>query len=161
MLLAEKVRLPKEVQVMTIERWNPFRDLERVQNWFNRWQDDDFFDGRFWPARFELPVDVVETEKGYELKASAPGYKPEEIQVEVKDNLVTIRGEMKEQEKEEKKDNYIYRERKSGSFFRQVRLPYAVDDTKVEANLTDGVLKLELPKTTEPATTRIPVKNSH
>ena len=146
---------------MTIERWNPFRDIERVQNWLNRWQDDDFFDSRSWLTRFDVPIDVLETEKGYELKASAPGYKPEEIQVDVKDNLVTIRGEMKEQEKEEKKDNYIYRERKSGSFFRQVRLPYAVDGSKVEAHLVDGVLKLDLPKTTEPAATRIPVKNSH
>jgi HSP20 family protein len=153
----------KEVQDMTIERWSPIRDIERVQNWLNRWQDEAF-DSRVWPFRFdnfELPIDVVETEKSYELKASAPGYKPEEIQVEVKDNLVTIRGEMKEQEKEEKKDNYIYRERKSGSFFRQVRLPGAVDATNVEAHLVDGVLKLDLPKSTEPSMTRIPVKNSH
>jgi HSP20 family protein len=146
---------------MTIERWNPFREIERVQNWLSRWPDEEYFEGRLWPTKFELPIDVVETEKGYELKASTPGYKPEEIQVEVKDNLVTIRGEMKEQEKEEKKDNYIYRERRSGSFYRQIRLPYAVDSPKVEAQLVDGVLKLDLPKTTEPAMTKIPIKNSH
>lgn len=142
---------------MTIERWNPFRDVEL---WLNRWQEPDF-ESRLWPMRFDIPVDVIETEKGYELKASVPGYKPEEVQVEVKDNLVTIRGEMKEQEKEEKKDNYIYRERKSGSFYRQIRLPYTVDSPKVEAQLVDGVLKLDLPRSTEPAMTRIPVKNSH
>lgn len=150
---------------MTMERWNPIRELDRMQHWLNRWQDETF-DNRPWPFRFEgmnmeLPIDVVETDTSYVLKASAPGYKPEEIQVDVKDNLVTIRGEMKEQETEEKKDNYIYRERKSGSFFRQVRLPNMVDPKKVEANLVDGILKLELPKTTEPAMTRIPVKNSH
>lgn len=147
---------------MTVERWNPMRDLDRVQNWLNRWQEEAF-DNRFWPFRFEgleLPVDVIETEKGYELKASAPGYKPEEIQVDVKDNLVTIRGEMKTQETEEKKDNYIYRERRSGSFFRQIRLPVDVDSTKVEAQLVDGVLKLDLPKSPAPATTRVQVKTN-
>ena len=148
---------------MTVERWNPMRDLDRIQNWLNRWQEDAF-DNRVWPFRFEgmeLPVDVIETETGYELKASAPGYKPEEIQVDVKDNLVTIRGEMKPQETEEKKDNYIYRERRSGSFFRQIRLPGEVDSGKVEAHLADGILKLDLPKSAAPAATRVPVKNSH
>ncbi len=75
--------------------------------------------------------------------------------------LVTIGGKMKAQEKEEKKDNYIYRERKSGAFFRQVRLPVAVDGTNVEAYLVDGGLKRDLTKTTESTTTWILVKNSH
>ena len=75
--------------------------------------------------------------------------------------LVTIGGKMKEQEKEEEKDNYIYRGRKSGPFFRQVRLPVAIDGTNVEAHRVDGGLKRDLPKTTGLATTRILVKNSH
>ena len=147
---------------MTIERWSPTRDFNRMQSLLDHWQDE-MFGGQLWPTRFEsfeLPVDVVEGDKGFDLKASVPGYKPEEIQLEVKGDLVTIRGQMKEQEKEEKKGNYIYRERKSGSFFRQVRLPAPVDETKVEAHLNEGVLKLSLPKTTEATATRIQVKNS-
>lgn len=146
----------------SIERWSPFRDLSSN---FDRM--DRFFDQFFAPSGFISPrtgnfapeVDLKETEKGYELQASVAGFKPEEITVDIHQDLVTIRGEKKE-EHEEKKDNYLYQERRVGSFYRQVRLPLPVESGKSEAILKDGVLTLTLPKTGQTTVQRLPVKGA-
>jgi len=146
---------------MSIERWNPMREFDRMQHWMRRWFDDDMESMAFPTFRFEgtgIAVDVMETEKGYELSAAVPGYKPEEIQIDINESMVTLRGEKKE-EHEEKKGNYVYRERRAGTFYRQVRLPATVDSSKAEAQLKEGVLTLILPKAAETSSTRVPIKS--
>ncbi len=93
-------------------------------------------------------LDVSETDNGLEIVADLPGLEKKDINVSLEDNLLTIQGEKKE-EKEEKGKRYHTIERRSGSFYRAVRLPIDVEKDKVEAQFKDGVLTLRLPKSKE------------
>ena len=93
-------------------------------------------------------LDVSETENGLEIVADLPGMEKKDIQVSLEDNLLTIQGERKE-EKESKEKQYHTIERRSGSFYRALRLPVEVEKDKVEAAFKDGVLTLRLPKSKE------------
>lgn len=106
-------------------------------------------------------VDVVETEKAFEVTAEAPGMTEKDITVELVNGDLRIRGEHKE-EKEEKHKDYYLSERRHGSFERRFRVPEGVDAEKIEAEFKNGLLSITLPKTTEsqkPAK-KIPVKNA-
>jgi HSP20 family protein len=93
-------------------------------------------------------LDVSETDKGLEIVADLPGMDKKDINVSLEENLLTIKGEKKE-EKERKDKHYHTIERRSGSFYRAIRLPVEVEKDKVEAAFKDGVLTLRLPKTKE------------
>ncbi len=141
----------KEVAVSkgTLERMPrpAFGDIERLF--------DDFL-GRRWmrPALWQRPfaelpafpgVDVIDREDEVVVRAEVPGYKKEEIEISVADSLLTIKGETRAEEKEEKGDYYRC-ELSHGAFSRSIDLPAGVDDTKAKASMKDGVLELTLPK---------------
>jgi HSP20 family protein len=99
-----------------------------------------------WPT---MPaVDVVESEKAYEITADLPGMDEKNIEVKVADGVLTIKGE-KQEEKEEKKKDYYLQERSFGSFQRSFELPESVDSDKIEASFKKGVLTVTLPKSAE------------
>jgi HSP20 family protein len=103
------------------------------------------------PAAFSrgIPaVDLVETEKAFELSAELPGVDAKDLDVTLADGILTIKGE-KSEAKEEKDKGYYLSERRYGSFQRSLELPRGVDSEKIEANFSNGVLKLILPKTPE------------
>jgi HSP20 family protein len=102
-------------------------------------------------------MDVTETENGFVVKTEVPGIDPKQVDVQVTGDVVTVRGERKE-EKEEKKENYLRRERVYGSFSRSVRLPAPVDPKGVEARYTAGVLTIRLPKSEESRKRKIEIK---
>jgi HSP20 family protein len=103
-------------------------------------------------------VDVVEKEKEYEITAELPGLDEKNIEVKLTDDMLTIKGEKKE-EREEKEKDYHLSERKYGSFTRSFELPETVDKTKIEASFTKGVLTLKLPKTVKAQQSKdIPIK---
>lgn len=108
---------------------------------------------------FVPSVDIKENDKAIEITAEVPGLNPEEIDVSLTGNLLTLKGEKKE-EREEKKDNYHLVERRFGSFSRSFRLPVEVDRKKIEATHKDGVLHLVLPKSAKEASTKITIKAS-
>lgn len=91
-------------------------------------------------------VDLVDKDKEYQLTAELPGLDEKDVEVTLTDDVLTIRGEKKE-EKEEKKKGYYLSERRYGSFERVFRLPEGVDRDKIEARFQKGVLTLVLPKT--------------
>ncbi len=93
-------------------------------------------------------LDVSETDNGLEIVADLPGMDKKDINVSLEENLLTIKGEKKE-EKENKGKHYHTIERRSGSFYRAIRLPVEVEKDKVEAAFKDGVLTLRLPKSKE------------
>jgi HSP20 family protein len=116
---------------------------------------DDFF-GRRWLRPFgwerpfaEMPsmpsVDVIDRDEEVVVRAEVPGYKKEDIEISVSDSSLTIKGETKTEEKEEKGD-YFHCEISHGAFTRTVALPAAVDDAKAKAVMKDGMLELTLPK---------------
>ncbi len=88
-----------------------------------------------------LGINIHEEDEAYILSALVPGLKSEELNIQILEDVVRIQGEYKADE-----DNYLVRELPSGSFTRTLRLPAAVDAEHVEANITDGVLTLRLPK---------------
>ena len=93
-------------------------------------------------------VDVVESEKAYEIKAEMPGMDEKNIEVKVANGNLTIKGE-KLEEKEEEKKGYYLQERKFGSFERCFGIPAGVDTDKIEAAFKNGVLSVTLPKKLE------------
>jgi HSP20 family protein len=90
-------------------------------------------------------VDVSEDDDAYEITADLPGVEEKDIEVTLKENLLTLRGEQK-MEREEKKKDYHMTERRHGSFERSFRLPDNVDAEKIKAAFDKGVLTLTLPK---------------
>ena len=95
-----------------------------------------------WPA----PLDVVADGDDFLVRASLPGVSPDNIQVAIEDNVLTIRGETASHF-ENTDGSYLVRERRSGSFHRSLRLPDTVDQDKAEPRLEHGVLTITLPKT--------------
>lgn len=91
-------------------------------------------------------LDVSETDKDIEITADLPGMEKKDINVSLEDDLLTIKGERK-QEKKESGKHYHSVERRYGSFYRSLRLPTEVQSAKINASFNDGVLKITLPKT--------------
>lgn len=104
-------------------------------------------------------LDLSETPEAVEVKTDLPGFKPDEVNIEVGDNVLTISG-THTAEKETKEDARKYHriERRSGSFSRSIRLPCVVQDEKIAAELCDGVLSVTLPKSEKAKTRKIRVK---
>jgi len=96
----------------------------------------------------EPAVDIVDTEKTYEITAELPGMDEKNIEVKFSSGVLTIKGEKKE-EKEEKNKDYHLSERRYGSFQRSFTVPDGVDSGKIEATFKNGVLTVSLPKTPE------------
>lgn len=134
-------------------------DLARLHN-----EMDDLFDGFFrgldrpfagykaWPS-----LDVAEQENAVVVRAEVPGCKPEDIEISVCNNTLTISGEKKET-KEEKDKGYYYAETTSGNFRREITLPTDVDASKVEAKCNNGVLSITLPKAQVSKAVKVQVK---
>ena len=102
-------------------------------------------------------LDVSETKEAIVVKAETAGVDPKDIQVSLQENLLTIKGE-KKQEKEDQDERYHRVERSYGAFTRSVRLPVGVDGSKVDAGFKNGLLTVTLPKTPGAKGTTIPVK---
>ena len=130
---------------MAIIRWDPFREMTQVQNQFNRLVD------QVWNSRQEswLPaVDVFDRKDAVVLKAELAGMDPDDIEIEVEDNVLTIKGERKFEEKVE--DERYYRvERRFGSFQRSLALPQGVKPDEIQAGYEDGILTVTVPKAEE------------
>jgi HSP20 family protein len=104
-----------------------------------------------------LPLDVSESDQAYTVRASIPGVSPEEMEISVQNNVLTIRGETKSEE-ERQGDRWHLRERRTGQFQRTITLPNNVDANQVGAIYENGVLTLNLPKTEEAKPRRINVQ---
>jgi HSP20 family protein len=142
--------------------WEPFRDAMTLREAMSRLFEDSFLrpGGAAAPeAAGSWPLlDVYEQDDGLVLKASVPGMNPEELEVTVTGDVLTIQGEHKETTAGEAR-NYLRREHRYGSFCRQLTLPAGIDTGKINASYENGVLVLELPKREEvkPRTIRVNV----
>lgn len=102
-------------------------------------------------------LDLVETEKEVEVRLDAPGFKPEQLDVQLMGDVLTITGKQ-EEKREEKGKTFHVVERRAGNFTRNVALPCGVNANAIEAKFTDGVLTVRMPKTVEAAGKKIQVK---
>lgn len=139
---------------MAIVRWDPFRDLTQMQSQLTRLMD------QVWGGREEswLPaVDVFDKADAVVLKAELPGMDPDQVHIEVEDNVLTLKGERRFEEKVE--DERYYRiERRFGSFQRSLALPQGARTDEIEAAYQDGILTITVPKAEEVKPKRIPIQ---
>lgn len=108
-------------------------------------------------AMWSPSLDFSETEKEYVARLEVPGIAKEDLEVNVEGRTLTISGH-RNFEKEEKTEEYYWREREQGRFVRSVQLPSAVDTTKVSAACQDGIMTVRLPKAEPAAKSRIQIK---
>ncbi|MBN2533035.1 MAG: Hsp20/alpha crystallin family protein [Spirochaetales bacterium] len=118
---------------------------------------DDFFSDSLVPAGTFPKVDVKEEDKQYVVEAELPGLTEKDIDVKVENNLLTISSK-KSEEKEEKKEGYIIKERRASEFCRSFTLPDHTDREKIEAHYKNGLLTLLIPKTKEAEPKAIEIK---
>jgi len=135
---------------MTLVRWDPFRNVAALQDRINRVFDDSI--AHFGDVRDELStcswrpaVDIYETDDGVVIQAEIPGVRKQDLTVELKDNLLTLRGK-RYAESEIEQDRYLRKERCFGSFHRAFTLQETVSPDKIRAKFRDGVLEVQLPR---------------
>ena len=132
-----------------IIRWDPFGEMAHLRHTMDRLFDESLT--RPWrslgwdAAEAYVPMDVYETDEHLMVKASMPGVKPEDVDVSITGDTLTIKGEVKVEE-EERKPNYCRQERRFGTFQRALTLPTQVEGEKTEAVFENGVLTLNIPK---------------
>jgi len=141
----------------------PIRKWERSTPRSLMWDFDQMFESMFDDMNYvssyqPLKVDVREKDKEYLLEVEIPGVDKEDINIEIRDDILTISAERKEEINEEK-ENYIRKERRYGSFKRSFYVDN-VDQEKIKAKFKNGVLKVKLPKKeiTSPKENRIPIE---
>lgn len=144
---------------MSMERWEPWRDMMSLRDAMERMLQENFMRpaGSIIPAMRGAPLmDVIEKGNTYEIRASLPGIKPEDVHVTVEGDRLTIRGETAA-EQERTEENWILRERRSGSLYRSITLPSSLDADRAKARFDNGVLVLEIPKAETAKAKQIPV----
>ncbi len=141
-------------------RWDPFEPLS-LRNAIERLFDDSFVRPSFgWLAPIgaaELAIDLYETKDDVVVKAALPGVKPDQVEVTITGDTLTIKGEVKE-DRQVKEENYIRKERRYGAFCRSVVLPGGVKADKADATFENGVLTLKIPKAEDAKPKTIKVK---
>jgi HSP20 family protein len=150
---------------MSLMRFDPEREFLSLRDAMNRLMEESFVlpsmigevrgSGRSWG----LAVDMYETNDNLVVKASVPGIKPEQLDVTVQGETLTIKGETQD-EQEREQGRYHVRERRHGAFSRTLTLPFPIQSDKVQATFENGVLMLTLPKAEEikPRNIKVQVK---
>ena len=132
---------------MALVRWDPGRELDSLQSDMNR-LFDSFFGGRRangGSQRWIPAMDLVESDDHLVLRADLPGMDEDDLNIEIKDNVLTVSGERKS-EKESKSEGFYRVERAFGQFSRSLTLPDGIDADQVSAHFDRGVLEVRIPK---------------
>jgi HSP20 family protein len=147
-----------------IVRWSPLQEMASMREQMERLFEDSFHTPRLrWqePTNWGLALDVAENDNAFSVKASLPGVDPNDVEVTLTDNVLTIKGEIKADE-EIKQDQYHIRERRYGHFERSITLSVPVNAEAIDASYENGVLTLLIPKAEEVKPKRISIKaNGH
>jgi HSP20 family protein len=145
---------------MALVRWDPMRELDSLQGDMNRLFDRFFEGGRAangTTGRRWIPaMDLVETEDHLVLRGDLPGMTEDDVDIEIKDNVLTVSGERRA-EHEDRGEGYHRVERAFGSFSRSLALPQGVDAETIEAKFENGVLEVLVPKPKEAKPTRVQI----
>lgn len=150
---------------MGLTRWDPFREMSSLRDQMDRAFEDTLSHlgiSRPWTTgdggQLFFPVDLIETDENIIVTASLPGARPEDVNITIQGNTMTISGEIKQ---EEMKEGEVYfRERRTGSFRRSFTLPTSVNAERVNAMFENGVLKVTVPKSEEAKPKKIQIKSA-
>jgi len=154
--MATPVRRSENVLSQPMQRWEPARELEQLQNQMERWMESVWSpiaagNGGTW-----LPVaDIEETDDAWIIEAELPGADRKDVTVELRDSELLISGEIKQKER---KGVLRRRTRRTGEFEYRVTLPGQTDAESIDASLHDGVLTVRVPKANQAKPRRIEVK---
>ncbi|HEV8633686.1 MAG TPA: Hsp20/alpha crystallin family protein [Chloroflexota bacterium] len=144
-----------------MERWQPYREMLSLRDAMDRLFQESFvnYPGRPGQGTSMMPisVDVHETEHGYELVAVLPGWKPEDINITVHGDTVTISGQHRADQRQDEGKTYHLRERRFGSFSRSFSFPTPIDTSQAQARYENGELVLTIPKAEQARPRRIPI----
>jgi len=149
--------------MMAIVRWDPFRDLMTIQERMNRLFDQTLSKTRtedeegLTASTWSPAVDIYETADSIVLKAELPGLSRENIDIQVRDNTLTLKGERKF-EREVKDENYLRIERSYGALQRGFSLPAVIQQDKIKATFKEGVLEVSMPKAEEAKPTQVKIE---
>jgi HSP20 family protein len=147
---------------MTSDRWDPFREMVTFREAMDRWLQQSISGTGQLLSNMRpesIPIDVIERDNAFELRAALPGVRPEDVEVTVQGERVTIRAEARGAAESES-ENWIMREHRYGVMQRSITLPVAVSSDNAEARIENGVLRLRLPKTQGVEARRINVASS-
>jgi len=142
----------------TITRWDPFQDVLSLREAMNQLMEESFVrpTAAQGGQNFVPALDLSENAEGYLVEAALPGIKPEDVEITLENNVLTIKGETR-QEADNKQRNFHRVERRFGAFQRTISLPTTVKADQIQASLTNGVLRLEIPKAEEVKPSKISV----
>lgn len=147
---------------MSLTRWDPYREMLSLREAMDRLFEESLVPSRRRREEREgftpLAVDMTEKDDALVVKTDLPGLKPEDVDISIRENTLTIKGKFEAEEETERESVHI-RERRYGSFHRSVALPASVQVEDAEASFEDGVLEITLPKTEEEKPKRIEVKS--
>ena len=147
----------------TMIRWNPFGEMARMRSEIDRLFEDAFNApvGK-WERNsvWGFPLDVTEADDTFTVKAAVPGMNPDDLEITITDNVLTIKGESQEEEVRDDEKVHL-RERRFGSFMRSISLPTPVESDNVKATVENGVLTLQIPKAEAVKPKRIAVRTGN
>jgi len=145
-------------------RRDPLREFFSMSRAFDRWLDRSLGEiDAEWEESigFSLPLDVIENENEFVVKADVAGFDPEKVDITYNNNTLTIKGEVKEEKEQKEEGRYHMRERRYGSFCRSIAMPGTIDQGKIEAETENGILTLRLPKKEEAQPKRIEIRTKN
>jgi HSP20 family protein len=122
-------------------RWDPFQEMTSLRDAMNQLLAESFVRPSSRAGTFQPPVDLYETENEYVVKLAAPGLKPDNFEITMQQNMLTIQGRTQQEEKQEDA-RYHVREQRFGEFLRTVQFPSQVDADKIQASLSNCKLQL-------------------
>ena len=146
---------------MSMIHWEPFRELMSLRQAMDRLLEESFLR----PSRVlgllgdeaQPPIDMFQSPSEVVVKATLPGVKPDDVEITITGDTLTIKGATKATE-EVKRDDYLYHEHRYGAFSRSVTLPSALQSEKAEATFENGILTLTIPRAEEMKPKTIKVK---
>jgi HSP20 family protein len=147
--------------IMALVRWQPYGAVASLQDSINRLFHDAFprslADEDFAVSAWKPVVDIFDKADAIVIHAELPGVTKDDVSIEVKENVLTLKGERVEF-KEVSEDKYFRKERSFGSFYRAFTLPSSINPENIKATFKDGVLEIEIPKPEEEKPKQVQIK---
>ena len=148
----------------SLTRWNPFAEMVTLQEAMNQLLSDSVVRPQTW-ATAQPATDVYETEQEFVVRLMVPGFRPEDIEITMQENMLTVRGrrqdvEERQAEEREQGARYLIQEQRFVEFSRSIQFPSQVDAENIRANLSNGILTIHVPKAQAALPRRISVEAS-
>lgn len=138
-------------------RWDPFAEIASMRDAMDRLMRESFAPGR--AGASAPPLEVAEDGDAYQIRLALPGVKPEDVNIQVQQNVLTVSGEFRREEAPQNR-RYLHQEHSYGSFSRSISLPGMVDTEKASAKFEHGMLTISLPKREEARPRRIAINSA-